>query len=344
MIVQRISHCFPIRLFFVGFILLLISLTFSAFADCPPSQPTIVFQSYRKGNWDIYTMNLDGSNVHRLTTNRWHDARPDWSPDGTKIAFYSGSDLALMDCDGSNFQRLPTGLSIHEDPDWTPDGTKIVFSARNAPNDNNDIFVLDLTTSSVRNLTNDPKEDGSPSWSPDGKWIVFESNRDKKFWLPAPDLPGGLKPSRDLHIVDSEGDNLRNLTQTTISESFPAWSPDGTQIAFTSDPNGGLWAQLYVMDVNGGKPRRLTNFKGDFAIHSPSWSPDSQQIIFSLWLADKGQNTNIYLINRDGTNLRRITDNAGVQDRHPDLFIPRLGISPAGLKTTIWGTIKQKYK
>ena len=77
-------------------------------------------------------MEIDGSNVRQLTNNPWHNAHPDWSPDGTKIAFYSGWNLVVMDWDGSNFQKLPIPpkASLPEDPDWSPDGKKIAFSAR----------------------------------------------------------------------------------------------------------------------------------------------------------------------------------------------------------------------
>ncbi|MEL7236513.1 MAG: translocation protein TolB, partial [Chloroflexota bacterium] len=93
----------------------------------------IAFASNRDGNYEIYTMASDGSDVQRLTFNEGGDFDPDWSPDGTKIAFSSQqdivSDIIIMDSDGSNQINLtnnPDGGDLY--PSWSPDGTKIAFS------------------------------------------------------------------------------------------------------------------------------------------------------------------------------------------------------------------------
>lgn len=121
----------PFLILAMGCILLLMFL--QLFALARPTKPTIVYISVRRGeeNWSIYTMDLDGRNIRRLTNNPTEDLHPDWSPDGTKIIFRSGtSDLAIMDCDGNNVRIIPNGgLSYQQNPDWSPDRTKIVFNA-----------------------------------------------------------------------------------------------------------------------------------------------------------------------------------------------------------------------
>ena len=91
----------------------------------------IVFQSDRDGDWEIYVMNADGSNVVQLTHNSAADEYPVWSPDGKQIAFKSNRDgnfeIYVMDADGTNQKRLTNHPSNDEDPAWSPDGKHIVF-------------------------------------------------------------------------------------------------------------------------------------------------------------------------------------------------------------------------
>jgi len=335
----------PISLILIGGLLLLLGVTILISAQ--PPEPRIVFQGLnwkRERFWNIYTMDLNGGETKQLTNNPWHDARPDWSPDGRKIAFYSGWDLAIMNWDGSNCRRLNTGTSLPQDPDWSPDGKKIAFAALGVGGLNKDIYVLDLQTGKVRNLTCDLGEDTSPSWSPDGRWIAFESDRDPRFWD-----PGGAR-SRDIYIMDSEGGNLRNITQTKgLSEAEPSWSPDGTQIAFTVQ--GDLAhthsnIDIYLMDTNGGSRRKVTDFKDRYPVYTacyPSWSSDGQHILFALGhvpVGDEEGGQDLCMIGRDGRGFRMIYHKSGFLIRHPDMFGGVVGVKAVRLKKTLWGVIK----
>lgn len=99
----------------------------------PPSEPHVVFSSDRDGNWEIYSMNSDGTGVTRLTDNPAADIAPRWSPDGRQIAFHSGRDgnfeIYVMNADGSGSRNLTNRPSQESFAHWSPDGTRILFQS-----------------------------------------------------------------------------------------------------------------------------------------------------------------------------------------------------------------------
>jgi Tol biopolymer transport system component len=190
---------------------------------------------------------------------------PAWSPDGKWIAYSaqqtSGSDIFLVNPDGTGRQRLTDNKAIDGSPTWSPDGKQIaLFSDRDG---NWEIYVMNADGSNVRRLTNHPGQDHSPAWSPDGKWIAFVSERDgnEEIYLTlAPHASAGVNP---------DGTNLRRLTRNKAEDWFPAWSPDGKRIAFSSNRDGNH--EIYVMDADGSDQKRLTNNNAED--WGPEWMP-----------------------------------------------------------------------
>ena len=229
-----------------------------------------------------------GASLVRLTNDGTTDVTPDWSPDGTKIAFASGrdgnSEIYVMDKDGSGFTRLTNDTGADWSPAWSPDGTKIAFNT-NRDGTGYEIYVMDKDGGNLARLTsNNNSHDWYPDWSPDGTKIVFEADR-----------VGAPQP--DIVVMNADGSaptRLRNGRR-------PAWSPDGTKIAFIAD-NGGT-VGIYVMNADGSGVTQLTN-NGD---SDPAWSPDATRIAFA---SHRDLNHEIYVMNADGSGVTRLTNNS----------------------------------
>jgi Tol biopolymer transport system component len=257
----------------------------------------IAFASTRDNNLEIYTMNPDGSNVVRLTSNTTSDDEPTWSPDGLRIAYRcfgnptGNPGICVMNADGSGQIRLTDGTQADEEPAWSFDGRSIAF-ARNVGLFQ--IFTMNADGTNPTQQTNLPTNNNNPSWSPDGQYIAFGSNFNFDFEV--------AKVFLFNHAVT-------NLTNSPGADFNPAWSSDG-RIAFTSFRDGN--SEIYVMNSDGTNQFRVTNATSNE--DHPAWSPDNTRIAF-----DTNRNTadDVYTINVNGTNETRLTVNF-VTDEHPD--------------------------
>ena len=254
----------------------------------------VVFSSNRDGNFEIYSMNSDGTGATRLTNNPAVDLFPAWSPDRGRIAFTSNRngnfDIYSVNADGSSPVRLTVNARIDGVPAWSPDGSKIAFTSNR--DGNFEIYVMNPDGTGLTRLTNTAAADAKPTWSPDGTKIAFTSNRNGNF---------------EIYSMNADGTGVTRLTNNPAVDASPAWSPDGTKIAFTSNRNGLFNIEIYVMNADGSGPVRLTS--NPAVDGEPGWSPDGAKIVFST-NRDGLFNLEVYVMNADGSGQTRLTTNA----------------------------------
>jgi Tol biopolymer transport system component len=234
----------------------------------------------------IYVFDLNsGDQPQPLTTisNGWADTQPVWSPDGTRIAFLSNRDgmgwkIWVMDAfdrdgngEGDNLHRVTTNAAgvIENYPAWSPDGRLIAYAAGACPGRvTYDIYETNAygqptDCSSGQVLATGPRDDYHPAWSPDGQFIAFTSypenenyariylthiNPDVNIILENPDPNGENWVDRAVNLTYSAESNFDNYS------TQPAWSPDGTRIAFASNElNGGAITRMHILNLEIGE-------------------------------------------------------------------------------------------
>jgi len=290
---------------------------------------------YRSAVW---VAPLDGSEEpRRFTSGDRSDASPRWSPDGHWLAFVSNRDgeekqshgeLYVLPADGGEPRRLTEGKEGVESISWSPDSRRIAFSRRvrdeayEVEDDDRrrpprrftrlfykldsvgwtgdrrkHLFVVGLEGGDERPLTEGDSEDDEPAWSLDGGRIVFSSLRGDRWDV---DLVEALYELE----VDAQDAEPRRLSQPDESATMPAFSPDGTLIAYRHEPEDGTYphhGQIAVMRSDGSDRRVLTASLDRQCtpyplIREPVW--DGGRIAFRV---EDGGNVHIYTVAADGS-------------------------------------------
>jgi tol-pal system beta propeller repeat protein TolB len=214
-----------------------------------------------------------------------------------KIAYHSyvegDTEIYVMNTDGSGQVALTENTTDDDRfPTWSPDGSQIAFErgpAFPSTHPEYQIYVINGDGSGEVRLTRGGVTSG-PAWSPDGSKIAFGHER-------------------DIYAMNTDGSGMVRLTNSKryasgklekqLAQSWaPAWSPDGTKIAFLSDRAHLDVPAIYLMDSDGSHETRL--IAGEGSEGSPSWSPDGQRLAFAGRATGKHR-LDIHVINADGT-------------------------------------------
>jgi hypothetical protein len=220
----------------------------------------------------IQLIRSNGYDSFQITSQTGSNVDPDWSPDGSRLAFTSDRDgrweIYVMDADGRNVTRL-TNIGMNYRPAWSPDGSRIAFVSER-DGDAAEIYVMNADGENVVRTTNHDGNDDAPAWSPDGQRLAFQSDRD-----------GGQK----IWIMNANGSGALPLVGSISGDRHPSWSPDGKKIAFSRTPALPT-RDIYTLNIDGSHLERITSNYPDAS--DPTWSPDGTQIAFAATFCSDG--------------------------------------------------------
>lgn len=279
----------------------------------------IYFTLREKPEQNAHIVSYNGKNLKDFKSKNGTSSRgenkPAISTDGKWIAFntyqFGGWKAAIANIDGSNTRLVSSKSSNYSGyPSFSKDGKWIVYyEHESGRTGNRDIYKIKPDGSERTQLTRNAKHHYSPSFSPDGSKIALVSARE-----------GG---NYEIFVMKNDGSDLTNITKHPNQDACPSWSPDGKKIAFISVRDGYL--NLYTINPDGSGLKNLTyNQKTDSNwfeqtadtvdelsyMYGTSWSPDGKSIAFAQ---KEGGLQKIFVINADGSNLRKLVDTPGNQ-------------------------------
>jgi len=287
-------------------------------------------------------------NATQITSGAYNDWRPRWSPDGSRITFYSHRhppangkdfywDIFIVNSSGGNVERITyTDWALL--PSWSSDSNELLYSRWE---DRWQVWKIDLITGideRVGDVDPIPCEEYAPHYSPDGADIVYSARYDNNW---------------DLYAMTASGDNVTRLTTSAATDSYPTYSPDGQWILFSSDRSGSF--DIYKMQASGGTPELVVGGP-DYELYS-EWSPDGSTIAFS---SNRSGDFDIYTIPATGGDITRITDSpaddyyptwspdsanlAFYSNRTGTFHIYRIPADGVNIESSSLGRIKAEFK
>jgi dipeptidyl aminopeptidase/acylaminoacyl peptidase len=268
-----------------------------------------------KRDTDIYMVPMAGGDAVRLTASDKAETRPRWSPDGRYLAFLSArggkkTQVWLLDRRGGEARRLTDYKADVSSLAWSPDSTRLALVVADVNPDDPDlrenksdevaakpividrlqfkrdgdgyltdfrthVHVYDIASNDSTQITEGPYDDDGVVWSPDGRWIAFSSNRSSE-----PDA----NDNTDIFVVPAAGGAPpRAVASSPGSETSPAFSPDGTAIAYVlGGKPSDIWyatTSVAIVPMAGGEPRTLTPTL-DRNVFAPRFSADGRSVLF----------------------------------------------------------------
>ncbi|MEI6713805.1 MAG: biopolymer transporter Tol [Verrucomicrobiota bacterium] len=220
----------------------------------------IAFVATQSGQKEIYLVDVDGSNLTKLTNDRSISVSPRLSADGRKLAYtgyQSGyADVYEIDLASGARSRIMKYPGTNSGAAYSPNGNR--FAVTLSKDGNPELYVTDSGGGSARRLTFTPGVESSPTWSPDGGEIIYSSDT-------------GGAPS--LYRISASGGSPRAIRTGQGYNTEPNWSPDGKRVAFSCREGGSF--TVAILDLRSGQVRLLSEGQ------NPVWGADSRHVVYA---------------------------------------------------------------
>lgn len=277
--------------FFLFATLVLFTVNFRILAqDTISTNDSIVFLSDATGTYQVYTIDPDGSNLRQITNDKEDNLEVACSPDGYHIATTGDAHwgIRIIDLQTLDSTFILETPDLYEAISWFPSGDKFAFVS--AINGKFDIYISNIDGSNLYQVTDNNEWPTSLTVSPDSSKIVYTIAND--------DYTG-------LSLLNLFSFSEVALTINTQGIDYtPNWSPIDDEILFTSDNNEFHNFGIYAVDAISGEVHAILNEQT--VDWRPTFSPQKDKIAFN---SARGGDTDIYIMNVDGTNIRQLTIN-----------------------------------
>ena len=221
---------------------------FDSYAVSPDGRMLAYAATGNEGNDQVFVADLDGTGIRQVTHEAGGATAPDWSPDGTKIAYVEGDGLSanvfVLDLATGTATQVTNGTSGLWGPHFSPDGSSIVYSA-SIPPAGWGIWIVPATGGRSRLLVGDGRvvPVGDSDLSPDGSQLAFVAE--------------GSQEGTDIWIADADGSGLRPVARGQGEGLWaPKWSPDGTRLVYYREDSS---PDVFVLDVTTGESQRVAD-------------------------------------------------------------------------------------
>jgi TolB protein len=256
----------------------------------PIAGTRIAFVKQARGSLskELFLIDVDGFNEKRLTFDNSIALTPAWGKNATEVYYTSfkdnNTDLCGIQLGSGKQWFISRRPQLNYAPAWHPEREKIALTLGKDGND--EIYTMDREgkARTLKRLTHSASIDTSASWNPSGDQIVFNSRR---------------TGHPQIHVMNSDGTNVRRLTRQGRYNVSPVWSPKGDRIAFVGQDQGAF--NVYTMKVDGSDWWQLTD-KGNN--EDPCWAPDGEHLVF---MSNRTGSDQLWIMRDDGSNLRQIT-------------------------------------
>ena len=298
--------------FFAVFFFLLVFSCAKEDGILPQKSTKILFLSQRienKAEWNLFTMNIDGTEQQQITDLSVRCDKPVVSHSGKKVVFVHLTDdfnyeMYLANVDGTNLSLIDRADRYCGSADWSYDDAKIVYSKnRNESTDDKDLILFDVSEGTKRAIIT-MGNNASGKFSRNNQIAYCHQQDDAAY---------------DIYVISMDGSNNRKIITKAMC---PVWSPEGKRIAYQSAIGNGS-SQIFVANNDGTNQKQLTStFSSRFwpgwapeGNYDPQWTPDGKKIVYVSW---EDEDPEIHSMNSDGSNKAKLT-NTEKRDENPEI-------------------------